>query len=182
MSAYSDIFRKPRRLLHWDRVRGPKAVSAVAIGTAFGAGLAPVAPGTMGSLVGLPIAYFAAEWTLEAKLALWSAITLAGTWACKEFDELMQSHDNQNLVIDEVVGVGLTALTLTQASSGWAWFAALVLFRFFDIVKPPPVRQVDRWSKTGSAWMGGFGVMADDIVAGFQGLAVMLALRYFNVL
>ena len=176
---------KDRRVLHWDRVRGFKPIAAVAIGTAGGAGLFPVAPGTMGTLVGVPIAYFTASWDLSARLALWISITLAGTWACKEFDELMKSNDNQNLVIDEVAGLGITAWTVNAnlSGDGWKpWLTAFLLFRFFDIVKIPPVRQVDRWSKTGSAWLGGFGVMADDLLAGFQGLFVMMILQHFHIL
>jgi len=172
-----------RRILHWERVRGIKATAAVFIGTAGGAGLFPVAPGTMGTLVGLPIAYYSASWDLSARLTLWTLITLAGTWACKEFDELMNSNDNQNLVIDEVAGMGITAWTASFSGDGWKpWLAAFLLFRFFDIVKIPPVRQVDRWSKKGSAWLGGFGVMADDLLAGIQGLAAMMLLQWFHIL
>lgn len=174
----------PRRILHWQRVRGFKPIAAVTVGTAFGAGLFPVAPGTMGTLVGLPIAYWSAQWPVEARLALWTLLTLAGTWACKEFDELMNSHDNQNLVIDEVVGMGITAWTVGAGNhQDWKpWVVAFLLFRFFDVIKIPPVRQVDRWSKKGSAWLGGFGVMADDIMAGFQGLFVMWGLQVLQIL
>lgn len=171
----------PRRILYWERVRTPKAMSAVLIGTAGGAGLFPVAPGTVGTLVGLPIAYFSADWNVGFRLTLWSLITLAGTWACKEFDVLMGSNDNQNLVIDEVAGVGITAWSL-GASDGWkAWLAAFLIFRFFDVVKIPPVRQIDRWSKKGSAWLGGFGVMADDLAAGVQGFLAVMLLQKFHV-
>lgn len=172
-------FINPRRILHWDRVRSPKSIAAVFIGTAGGAGLFPVAPGTMGTLVGLPIAYFTANWEVTARLSLWTVIALIGTWACKEFDMLMGSQDNQNLVIDEVAGMGITAWT---AGGSWqAWLAAFVLFRFFDVVKIPPVRQIDRWSKNGSAWLGGFGVMADDLAAGLQGLLAMIILQKLQI-
>jgi phosphatidylglycerophosphatase A len=111
-------------------------------------------------------------------------LALVGTWACKVFDETMQTGDNQNLVIDEVVGLGITAWV---AGPDWKWLAAaFFLFRFFDIVKPPPVRQVDAWSKNRTLsntplryWYSGFGVMADDIIAGFQGLICMVVLRHF---
>lgn len=176
----SELYGNPRRVLHWPRVKGPRAIAALFTGTAAGAGLVPAAPGTMGTLVGIPIAWASAEWTSPARVALWAALTLVGTWACKVYGELMESQDNQNLVIDEVVGLGITAWTLNSASGSWAWFAAFVLFRIFDIVKPPPVRAVDRWSKSKTGWAGGFGVMADDIVAGFQGLLAMVLLQYFG--
>jgi phosphatidylglycerophosphatase A len=179
-----------RRVLYWERVRGLKNISAVFVGTAGGAGLFPVAPGTMGTLVGMPIAYYTYAWPLAARLMLWTALAALGTWACKEFDTMMGSHDNQNLVIDEVVGVGITAwtagateLSAAAGSVDWKpWISAFVIFRLFDVIKIPPVRQVDRWSKTGSSWLGGFGVMADDIAAGFQGLLVMILLQKFHIL
>lgn len=175
-------FINPRRILHWNRVRSPQAVTAVFIGTAGGAGLFPVAPGTVGTLIGLPIAYYTANWDFTARIFLWSAISLIGTWACKEFDRLMGSQDNQNLVIDEVAGMGITAWTLGASSGNWkAWLAAFLIFRFFDVVKIPPVRQIDRWSKKGSAWLGGFGVMADDLAAGVQGLLTILILQKLQV-
>jgi phosphatidylglycerophosphatase A len=94
---------------------------------------------------------------------------------------MMGTGDNQNIVIDEVIGLGITAWTAGRDLK--TLFAAFVLFRFFDVIKPPPVRQVDLWSKRqASPWAGGFGVIADDIVAGFQALAVILVLQYYQVL
>jgi phosphatidylglycerophosphatase A len=122
------------------------------------------------------------------RLSIWIALTIAGTWAAKVFDELMQTGDNQCIVIDEVVGLGITSWTLSNIDKGWAWFAAFVLFRLFDVIKIYPVRLVDDWSKNKAKentplarWWGGFGVMADDIMAGFQGLAVMIILQLLHV-
>lgn len=174
--------RRDRRALDWSKVRGPRAVCAIAIGTALGAGLLPVAPGTFGTIASVPLAYVTADahWALRA--AMWLTLLAAGTWAAKVFDETMRTSDNQNVVMDEVVGLGITAWT---AGQDWrALLAAFVLFRFFDIVKPWPVRLIDEWSKRKAAeggptasWYGGFGVMADDVAAGFQGLACMLVLQ-----
>src|SRR4051794_27035366 len=97
-----------RRLFYWERARSPKGFLSAFIGTSFGAGLLPYAPGTFGTLVGVPIAIFTADWSLGERLALWGALFVAGTWACKELDEIMGSHDNQNLVMDETVGLGIT--------------------------------------------------------------------------
>lgn len=163
----------PRRIIHWDRVRDFRSTTAVVIGTGLGAGLSPVGPGTLGTLVGLPLAYWSCGWSLPERLLLWIALTAIGTWACKTYDEIMESHDNQMLVIDEVVGIGITSLSINPDGSWKAWLAAFVLFRVFDILKPPPVRQVDQWSKRGSAWLGGFGVMADDLVAAVESLALL---------
>ena len=173
----------PRRVFYKDRLKSPADWTAVFVGTAGGAGLLPVAPGTFGTLVGLPIAYWTGDWELAPRIALWAAITFAGSWACMRIDALMGSHDNQNLVIDEVVGVGITAWPLMASSATWMqWLAAFVLFRAFDIIKPPPVRWVDTWSKSGQGFLGGFGVMADDIIAGLQGLAVLWLLLSWQVI
>jgi phosphatidylglycerophosphatase A len=179
--------RNDRRVIRWENVRGPRAVLALILGTALGAGLVPFAPGTAGTLMAMPLAYFTVNWHWAARVALWLGLTVAGTWAAKVFDETMHTSDNQNIVIDEVVGLGITAWTAGQNPS--TLIAAFVLFRFFDIVKPWPVRLIDRWSKRKASegtprahWYGGFGVMADDIAAGFQGLACVLILQALGVL
>jgi phosphatidylglycerophosphatase A len=168
-----------RRALRWDRVKGVKNISALFVATAGGAGLLPKAPGTFGAIVGLPIAYFTQTWSLETRLALWIGLTAIGTWSAQVFDQLMQSTDNQNIVIDEVVGMGITAWT---AGTDWkSWLAAFILFRLFDIWKPYPIRLLDVWSKKSPGWSG-FGVMADDILAGVYGLAFMIILQRFGLI
>jgi phosphatidylglycerophosphatase A len=167
-----------RRALNWSLIRGPKNITALFVATAGGAGLLPKAPGTFGTLVGIPIAYFTRDWPLTIRIIFWTAITVVGTWSAQVFDQTMQSTDNQNIVIDEVVGMGITAWT---AGNHWqAWVAAFVLFRLFDIWKPYPIRWVDRWSKKSPLWSG-FGVMADDILAGFYGLLCMALLQFYGL-
>lgn len=158
-----------------------KAVSAFMVATSLGAGLFPIAPGTMGTLFALPLAYATRDWFWLERVILWLSLTLLGTWAAKEFDQMMETHDNQNIVIDEVVGLGITAWT--AGSDFKSWIAAFVLFRCFDMIKPPPVREVDAWSKKHpSPWLSGFGVMADDIMAALQALGVMLVLQGLKIL
>jgi phosphatidylglycerophosphatase A len=82
-------------------------------------------------------------------------------------------------VIDEVIGMGIAALLCSFSFFEFA--LAFFLFRLFDITKPPPVRQLDEWSKkkameSGPLWAG-FGIMADDIVAGLQALATFWILK-----
>ena len=170
--------------MDWSKVRDVRSAWALLIATSGGAGLLPVAPGTFGSIVGFPIAYYTNQWDLAPRLALWIGLTVIGTWSAKVFDELMGSKDNQNIVIDETIGMGITAWTAGTHLETLA--AALILFRVFDIWKPWPVRNVDRWSHTQTnskwdAWRGGFGVIADDIVAGFQALVIVLILQAFSV-
>ena len=155
------------------------------IATAGGAGLIPRIPGTAGSLVALPICYAIADWSLGGKLALWLAFTVVGTWAAKVFDQASGSSDNQKIVIDEVIGMGIT--TLFAGHDFRILFIGFVLFRAFDIWKPFPIRQIDRWSKKKakegngelSAYYGGFGVIADDILAGIEALIVVIIIQQF---
>lgn len=170
-----------KRPIRWKLVRGPKIIAAVVIATAGGAGLLPKAPGTFGALVGLPIAYFTRDWPTGARVSLWIFILAIGTWAAEVFDRTMQSTDNQNIVVDEVLGMGITAWTAANSVHGaWAWLAAFVLFRLFDIWKPYPIRLLDSWSKR-TPGMSGFGVMADDALAGVYGLLMMLALQHLGL-
>ena len=165
-----------------------KKFFAWTIATAGGAGFVPKAPGTAGTVVGIPLAYWTRNWEFGPKFFFWAAICVIGTWAAKSIDEMVGSSDNQKIVIDEVAGYGITAWTAGASIVTIA--AAFVLFRIFDVIKPPPVRQIDRWSKkkaaeksgSASAWWGGFGVMGDDIFAGFLALAVILILQKFAVL
>jgi phosphatidylglycerophosphatase A len=176
-----------KQVIRWERVRDFRSVSATVVATALGAGLVPRAPGTMGTLIAVPLAIWSAGWSVPARLALWVGLLALGTWGAKVYDEIMETGDNQCIVIDEVVGLGITAWLLAPGAGALAWFAAFFLFRFFDILKPPPVRQMDRWSKKKALessglgkWWGGFGVMADDVLAGFQGLIVMAILLHFH--
>jgi len=177
---------KNKRRIDWQKLRGPRAWTAFLTATALGSGLCPFAPGTAGSLVALPLAYAVSGWTDWSKLALWLLFAIVGTWAAKVFDGLMSTDDNQNIVIDEVIGIGIAAWTATD----WRVLAiAFVAFRLFDIIKIPPVRQADRWSKIAAErhlggrhmarWIGAFGVIFDDVLAGVQALIVVKVVTTF---
>lgn len=170
-----------RRTILWEKLRGFWPISSLAVSTALGAGLFPVAPGTAGTLAAMPLAYWVSDWFWPWKVFFWGVLTLVGTLAAGYFDELMGTSDNQNIVIDEVIGLGITSWT---AGQDWkTWIAAFLLFRFFDVLKFPPVRQIDQWSKKKSSrFWGGFGVIADDMAAGFQALAMILILQAFKIL
>ena len=85
-------------------------------------------------------------------------ILIAGIYICEAYENKMQKHDSKEIVIDEVVGylITMTWLPLTWQSA----VLGFILFRFFDILKPPPIRQLDQKVK------GGVGVMIDDVAAG----------------
>ncbi len=179
--------RTDRRTLHWDRVRTPRDRLALFVATGFLSGLAPRAPGTFGTLVAVPLCYATAPLPLAARSTLWLGLLAVGTWATAHFDRQMGTSDNQNVTIDEVLGFGLTAWTAGRDPLALA--VAFALFRAFDVLKPPPVRQIDRWSHRQSArggtlgaWIAGFGVIADDLAAGALGLLVMLLLQRQGIL
>ncbi len=170
-----------RRRVVWKNVRDFKSVFVVWLATASGAGLAPVGPGTMGTLVGIPLAYWTQGASTPMRILFWLGLFLLGTWAAQLFDEMMETQDNQCIVIDEVVGMGVTAWTAGEDLK--TWVCAFLVFRVLDILKPPPIGKVDRWSKsrTSRGW-GGFGVMADDLVAALEGLAIVILLQKLKFL
>jgi phosphatidylglycerophosphatase A len=143
----------------------------VALG--FGAGLAPVAPGTFGTLVAIPLAVllrlYASDAVFEAVIVV---LALAGAWAAEITGRALGVPDHGAIVIDEVVAF---LLVLWFVGIGpWRIAVAFALFRFFDIVKPPPIRQLD------AALKNGVGVMVDDLVAaGYALLAFALGQRLF---
>ncbi|OGQ10278.1 MAG: hypothetical protein A2138_16585 [Deltaproteobacteria bacterium RBG_16_71_12] len=143
---------------------------AVVVGTFFGAGLSPKAPGTVGSVASLavwaPLALLDVGWGW--RLALAAALFALGTAAAEAVVRGEGRQDPQKVVIDEVVGMGLTLLL----SSSWASLAlGTALFRVFDIAKPWPVSLADRRVK------GGFGVMLDDVLAAGYALASLVLLE-----
>jgi len=135
----------------------------------FGAGLFPKAPGTAGTLLAVVPAWLIAGWSLPAKAAFISALFIFGVWICGESARRLQSHDHPAIVWDEVVGYLATCLML-PAEPLWL-LLAFVLFRFFDIVKPWPIRDIDH--RLG----GGIGIMLDDIVAAAFAAICLLLVR-----
>jgi phosphatidylglycerophosphatase A len=135
----------------------------------FGAGLFPKAPGTAGTLLAVVPAWLIAGWSLPAKAAFISALFIFGVWICGESARRLQSHDHPAIVWDEVVGYLATCLML-PAEPLWL-LLAFVLFRFFDIVKPWPIRDLDHRLR------GGIGIMLDDIVAAAFAAICLLLVR-----
>ncbi len=143
---------------------------AHAIAFGFGAGLAPFAPGTFGTLAAIPLWWLLVEGHAPPLLfALIVAFFAAGVWACELTGRHLGIADHGAMVWDEVVAF-LLVLALLPAGTGWM-VAAFLLFRFFDIVKPPPIRDCERRFK------GGFGVMFDDLVAAGYTLLVLAVAR-----
>ena len=144
------------------------------IALGFGVGLVPNAPGTFGTLLAIPIAAGLETYTSDAGFILVIAILFAvGIWACAVTGRNLGVADHRAIVWDEVVAF---LLVLYFVGNGAMRIAiAFVLFRLFDIVKPPPIRQLD------AALKNGFGVMADDILAaGYTLVVFALGQRLFG--
>jgi phosphatidylglycerophosphatase A len=136
----------------------------------FGVGLVPVAPGTFGTLLALPLywLFYPRVEPLEYLLLLVVLFGL-GVWACEMTGRAIGVHDHGGIVWDETVAF-LLVLFFTPAALPWQ-AAAFLLFRVFDILKPPPIRYYDRTLKSG------FGAMFDDIIAALYALIVLAAAR-----
>lgn len=129
------------------------------LATWFGAGLSPVAPGTVGSLSALPLAYLLNYYLGVVALAVGIVVVfLVGIWAAHSFSRRTASHDAGPIVIDEVAGQWLALLLVPPDLLLYA--IGFALFRLADIIKPWPIGLADKRIK------GGFGVMFDDILAG----------------
>ena len=128
------------------------------IALGFGAGLAPAAPGTFGTLIAIPLAWVLRTYASDAVfLAVIGVLLLVGIWAAGVTGRALGVPDHGAIVWDEVVAF---LLVLYFVGDSWLKIAvAFVLFRLFDIVKPPPIRQLDAAMKTGS------GAMLDDLLA-----------------
>ena len=135
----------------------------------FGAGLAPAAPGTFGTLLGWAIGW--ALGGLYPGLVLPAAVVCfaIGVWACEVTGRHLGVADHGSLVWDEVTAFQLI-LAIVPRELAWQT-AAFGAFRFFDIAKPPPIRYCER------RYGGGFGVMFDDLVAAAYALLVLAAVK-----
>ncbi len=138
----------------------------------FGAGLVPFAPGTFGTLVAMPIAFVLWRHVGDAGfLAAVAALGAVGVWAAEITGRDLGLPDHGSIVCDELVAF-LFVLFFTGPDR-LAIAIAFVLFRFFDVVKPPPIRSLD------ARWKHGAGVMADDLLAAAYTLLVLAALRWW---
>jgi len=136
----------------------------------FGAGLAPRAPGTAGTLAAIPLYLALSHFSQGVYLALVTAISIAGIWICQRAAQRLGVHDHPGIVWDEFAGF---LVTMIPAPVSWLWtLAGFGLFRLFDVWKPWPISWADRHCK------GGLGIMLDDLLAGsFAAVALYLLVR-----
>lgn len=147
------------------------------IALGFGSGLAPKAPGTVGTLWAWLCWWALSLWLSESFLLALCLVSLpVGWWACERTARHLGQNDPGAIVIDEVVAFWAILWLLGDASWPWQW-AGFVLFRAFDALKPGPVGWADRAFK-GGGWRGAFGILFDDLVAALLTLIVLaLAMR-----
>lgn len=138
----------------------------------FGSGLSPVAPGTMGTLVAVPVYLALQNLPIVSYLMVVIVLTVLGVYLCQRTALDLNVHDHPGIVWDEIVGY---LVTMIAAPAGWIWLVAgFILFRFFDIVKPWPINWID------ANIAGGFGIMLDDLVAAIFALMILqIAALYF---
>ena len=152
------------------------------LGIGLGSGLPRRAPGTWGTVGGLIVAIPLMSLGFLPFLILTILSCIVGIWICGRTSELMQGHDDPHIVWDEWSGVWITLLPfsymgvattsfwqdVSQTLSIFAIAIAFILFRFFDIVKPPPIGWADK------KVAGGLGIMLDDIIAGIMAAALWI--------
>lgn len=131
----------------------------------FGSGLAPVAPGTFGTLAAIPLYLLMQGLSLPVYLLITAIVCIVGIRICGKSSEMLGVHDHSGIVWDEFAGY---FVTMIAAPSGWIWIViGFALFRLFDIWKPWPISVLDKQVH------GGLGIMVDDILAGFFALLVL---------
>jgi phosphatidylglycerophosphatase A len=136
------------------------------IALGFGAGLSPIAPGTVGTLIALPLAAALRAYVDDLGFLIGIAVAfIIGVWAADRTGRDLGVADHGAIVCDEVAAFLLVLFFVGPQPLRQAF--AFVLFRAFDVLKPPPAGFIDR------EWHHGFGVMADDLIAAFYALLVL---------
>ncbi|MCP3869491.1 MAG: phosphatidylglycerophosphatase A [Gammaproteobacteria bacterium] len=135
----------------WDK-------TVVWLATGFYTGNIPWAPGTFGTLPGLLLCFFLARLPLSASILVVLSLIALAIWIAGEAEKLLGQKDPGCIVIDEIAGMAVTLLGLPFTLQ--TVLAGFVLFRLFDILKPPPIRIVDKKVH------GGVGIVLDDLIAG----------------
>lgn len=138
----------------------------------FGSGLSPYAPGTMGTLVAVPLYLLAVQTGTYWYAAICVLVCVAGVFLCGRTARALGVHDHPAIVWDEVAGFFITMLFVPVSWSGIV--VGFILFRVFDILKPWPISVID------SRLKGGLGVMLDDVLAGVYAVLVLQLIIYLG--
>lgn len=137
----------------------------------FGSGLAKKAPGTFGTLAAIPVYYLFAQTSFMVYSVLTLVVTVVGVWICDRAAKKLDEHDFGGIVWDEIAGY---LITLWFVPFSWqALLLGFVLFRFFDILKPWPIKWADKHVQ------GGLGIMLDDVLAAVFAGGILLLVAEF---
>ncbi len=126
--------------------------------TGFGAGYSPFAPGTMGTLIAIPVYYYLSNIPSPIYEITLVGFLFLSVWISDKAEVSFGKKDDRRIVIDEMMGFLITMLWLPKTI--FSIMAGFFLFRFFDILKPFPIRHIERRLK------GGWGIVLDDVLAG----------------
>ena len=140
------------------------------LATGFGSGLVPFAPGTAGTLIGVLICLIFMPLPWIGRLVAVLALLAFSFYVADRAENIYKKKDDQRIVIDEIIGFQITMLPVAINLPGIC--AGFVLFRIFDILKPFPIRNLQRLP-------GGWGIVVDDVVAGIYAAIVLWLLTYF---
>jgi phosphatidylglycerophosphatase A len=140
------------------------------IATGFGAGYLPKAPGTWGSLVALPLHFFLRQLAPNHYALALTAIFFIAVITAGQAEKILDRKDPGVVVIDEVIGMLITLIA--APNNPLIWLLGFLIFRFFDIFKPYPIRIIDQRVN------GGMGIVLDDVLAGIYSLIVLQIFCY----
>jgi len=140
-------------------------------GTGFYTGYCPFAPGTAGTLVGIGFFWCFSQFPFLLYLITVLAFIFLSAWIAEGAEEIFHEKDSPRIVIDEIAGFLITMVFIP-----WSWFhvgAGFLLFRFFDILKPFPIRFIDK------KLSGGWGIVLDDVAAGIYANIILQVLIHW---
>ena len=151
---------------------------ALVIATGFGVGYCPIAPGTVGSFVGILLIFLLSRWQLLGEQRVFvnwlvvAVISAVGIWAGSRAEAVLGKRDPPQVVIDEIVGQLLTFGLIFRNPRLTLLLLGFLFFRFFDIAKPFPIRSLERVPL-------GFGIVLDDLAAGFYASLLLVLIDRF---
>jgi phosphatidylglycerophosphatase A len=158
--------------------RGIADQLAIIVATGLGSGFSPIAPGTCGSFLGILLILLLSRLDVRGGprrlvfFVLVSLISAAGIWAATRAERIFERKDPPTVVIDEIVGQLLTFGLIFKHPRFLLLLLGFIFFRFFDIVKPFPIRRLERVPL-------GFGIVLDDLAAGFYASLMLVVLEMY---
>ena len=140
------------------------------LATGFGVGYSPIAPGTLGTLIAIPIYYFLSEIPLPLYGITLIGFLFLSIWISENAETFFGKKDDPRIVIDEMMGFFITMLWIPKTTH--FIMIGFIIFRFFDILKPFPIRHLERKLK------GGFGIVLDDVLAGVYSNIILHLIKF----